>query len=218
MNLVHVLKDARPIALTLTSPGPGDGKSFLTANLALAFAEAGHRTLLVDGDIRRGAQHRRFGVPRRPGLSDFLTDQAAVADVVRRTPYGPLHVIGCGTRTHEAPELLGSLRMETLLSQLSPSYDVILCDSPPLAAAVDAYLLGTLTGNVLLVVRTGQSHRELMQAKLEALARLPIRIMGAVLNDVPAGGHHSYYAYSYYLPGYQAEDEGDGCSPMHRVI
>lgn len=207
MNLVHLLHERRPLQLTFTSPGAGDGKSFVAANLALAFAEQGYRTLLVDGDIRRGSQHRRFNVTRRPGLSDFLVDNALLGEIVRRTPYPSLSLIGCGARTREAPELLGSQRMEAMLGELASSYDVILCDSPPLTAGVDPYVLGTLMGNLLLVVRTGVSHREVAQAKLEVLSRLPIRIVGAVLNAVPAGEHDAYYAYSYYLPGYEATDE-----------
>ena len=83
---------------------------------------------------------------------------------------------------------------------------------------MDAYLLGTVTGQALLVVRTGVSHRDMAQAKLEALGRLPVRMVGAVLNDVPAGDHHAYYAYSYYLPGYAAEDESTNRGTVQRVI
>jgi len=200
-----------PLLVTVTSPGPGDGKSFLSANLALTFADAGHRTLLVDGDIRRGVLHRRFKANRQPGLVDFLLTKASHDEIVQRTSYPRLAFIGCGTRTQRAPEVLGSPVMSQLIAGLRDQYDVILVDSPPLTAGVDPFILGTVTGAMLLVLRTGHSQRDITGAKLEVLDRMPIRLLGAVLNDVPRGAAYGYYAYySYYLPGYEAVEEGDG--------
>jgi len=200
-----------PLLVTVTSPGPGDGKSFLSANLALTFADAGQRTLLVDGDIRRGVLHRRFKANRQPGLVDFLRTEAGLGDIVQRTAYARLAFIGCGTRTQRAPEVLGSPAMTQLIIELRDQYDVILVDSPPLTAGVDPFILGTVTGAMLLVLRTGHSQRDMTGAKLEVLDRLPIRLLGAVLNDVPRGAGYGYYAYySYYLPGYEAVEERDG--------
>jgi tyrosine-protein kinase Etk/Wzc len=210
LNVVHAYGAAAPLILTISSPGPGDGKSFVAANLALTFADGGHRTLLIDGDIRRGVLHRRFEATRQPGLTDFLLENATREQVVQSTSYPSLHLLGCGTRTHRAPELLGSPAMGRLLAVLRSDYDVILIDSPPLGAGVDPFILGTVTGNLLLVLRTGYSHREMAGAKLEVLDRLPVRTLGAVLNDVPKGSGYSYYAYySYHLPGYETVDEGD---------
>ncbi|HEY3279113.1 MAG TPA: polysaccharide biosynthesis tyrosine autokinase [Gemmatimonadales bacterium] len=213
LNLVHAYGAAAPLLVTITSPGPGDGKSFLAANLALTFADGGHRTLLIDGDIRRGVLHRRFDVTRQPGLTDFLLENAMREQIIQSTAYPSLHLVGCGTRTHRAPELLGSPVMGKLITLVRPDYDVILVDSPPLGAGVDPFILGTVTGNLLLVLRTGYSHREMAGAKLEVLDRLPVRTLGAVLNDVPRGSGYSYYAYySYHLPGYETVEEGAGAA------
>ena len=210
LSLVHE-SGPGPLLLTVTSPGPGDGKSFLSANLALTFADAGQRTLLVDGDIRRGVLHRRFKANRQPGLVDCLLGKIGRDEIVQRTSYPRLDFIGCGTRTQRAPEVLGSPAMAQLIAELRGQYDVILIDSPPLTAGVDPFILGTVTGSLLLVLRTGHSHRDITGAKLEVLDRLPIRLLGAVLNDVPRGAAYGYYAYySYYLPGYEAVEEGDG--------
>ena len=211
LNLVHAHGAAGPLLVTITSPGAGDGKSFLTANLALTFADGGHRTLLMDGDIRRGVLHRRFNANRQPGLVDFLRGEAGRDQIVQSTSYPGLSLIGCGTRTQRAPEVLGSPAMTQLVAELRSAYDVIVLDSPPLGAGVDPFILGTVTGTLLLVLRTGHSHRDVAGAKLEVLERLPIRLLGAVLNDVPRGAAYGYYAsYSYFLPGYEAVDEGDG--------
>src|SRR5438105_3414988 len=213
LNVVHAYgpTGGGPLLLTVTSPGPGDGKSFLAANLALAFADAGDRTLLIDGDIRRGVLHRRFDANRQPGLVDFLSKEARLDLIVQATPYPRLTLIGGGTRTHRAPEVLGSPAMAQLLAELLGQNDVIIVDSPPLTAGVDPFVLGTVTGSLLIVLRTGHSHRDVTGSKLEVLDRLPIRLLGAVLNDVPRGAAYGYYSYySYYLPGYEAVDENDG--------
>jgi len=208
LNLVHAYGAEGPLLVTITSPGPGDGKSFLAANLALTFADGGHRTLLIDGDIRRGVLHRRFKAARQPGLTDYLREDVTRDQLVQKTEYPWLSFVGCGTRSHRAPELLGSPPMGSLITSLRTDYDVILIDSPPLGAGVDPFILGTATGNVLLVLRTGYSHREMTGAKLEVLDRLPLRTLGAVLNDVPRGAGANYYSYySYHLPGYEAADE-----------
>ncbi len=221
LNVLHEYGAETPVLVTVTSPGPGDGKSFLSANLALTFADGGHRTLLVDGDIRRGTLHRRFKGNRRPGLVDYLRGEAGIGRelIVQETPYPRLAFIGCGTRTQRAPEVLGSPAMTQLLAELRERYDVIVVDSPPLTAGVDPFILGTATGSLLLVLRTGHSDRDVTGAKLEVLDRFPIRLLGAVLNDVPRDAAYGYYAYySYYLPGYEAVDEGAGRTSGPRVV
>lgn len=219
LNVLHEHGPAQPLLLTITSPGPGDGKTFLSSNLALAFAEGGQRTLLVDGDIRRGLLHRRFKAARQPGLVDYLRGEATLEQVVQQTAYPRLNVIGCGTRTQRAPEVLGSPEMQELIARVRPDYDVILIDSPPLTAGVDPFVLGAVAGTLLVVLRTGHSNREITGAKLEVLDRLPIRLLGAVLNDVPRGAAYGYYAYySYYLPGYEAVEERDGRKAAGPVV
>ena len=208
LNLVYAHGATVPLLVTITSPEPGDGKSFLSANIAHTFAQGGHRTLLIDGDIRRGVLHRRLNGRRRPGLTDLLQGETSLDTIAQATPYPAFSLIGCGVRAYNGPELLGSAAMSQLLTTLRSSYDVILIDSPPLAAGVDPLILGMLTQSLALVLRTGYSRREVAASKLEALQRLPLRLLGAILNDVPPRGGYPYY--SYYLPGYEAVDEESG--------
>jgi tyrosine-protein kinase Etk/Wzc len=214
LGLVHAHGVAGPLVVTITSPGPGEGKSFIATNLALAFADAGHRTLLIDGDVRRGELHRALGVSRRPGLTDYLNGQAEPDRVRQRTSYERLAFIGAGTRMHQGPELLSSVLMTQLLLGMRGAYDVILLDSPPLAAGVDPYVLGTASGNLLLVLRPGVTDRELAEAKLDMLDRLPIRVLGAVLNDVRPQGTYRHYGYQYYVEGYETRDEEGKPAPV----
>ena len=204
LSVVHAHGSAGTVLFTITSPGSGDGKSFVSANLALSFAEQGQRTLLIDGDVRRGGQHRLFNCNRKPGLTDLLAGDATLDQVVQQTAYANLHLIGSGTRRQAAPELLGSPAMADVMRTLRSRYGVIVIDSPPLGAGVDPYILGTLAGNLLVVLRTGYTDREFAEAKLDLMDRLPVRILGAVLNAVPAQGVYRYYSY---LPGYESHEE-----------
>lgn len=205
LNLAHSFESQGPIILTISSPSPGDGKSLISSNLALSFAEAGYRTILVDGDTRRGELHRTFGADRRPGLVDALLGHAELSGILRPTTHPNLMLIPCGTRRSQSPELLGSARMQELVAKLKGAYDVVLLDSPPLGAGIDPFVLATACGNLVLVLRAGETDRQLAEAKLQVLDRLPVRLLGAILNDVRVG--HGAYKYDSYSYGYLAEDE-----------
>ena len=205
LNLMHSYQQGTTISLAISSPSPGDGKSLVSSNLALSFAESGLRTVLIDGDIRRGDLHRTFSVDRRPGLLDYLSGEADHTAILRPASHPQLMVIPCGTRRRQGPELLGSARMQDLMSVLRGRFDVVVVDTPPLGAGIDPFVLATATGNLALVLRAGETDRQLAEAKLQVLDRLPVRLLGAILNDVRVGeGAYKYYAYNY---GYASGDE-----------
>jgi len=136
---------------------------------------------------------------------DLLVGHATPEQVVHRTAYQSLDFVASGSRRRDAPELIGSARMTEFMSGLRSRYGVIVVDSPPLGAGVDALLVASLAGSLLMVLRLGRTDRELAEAKLELLRAQPIRVLGAVLNDVREGSE--YHAYSYYLDGYELGDE-----------
>lgn len=208
LGLLYAAPPNEPLVFAVSSPGSGEGKSFLSANLGLAFAEAGKRTLVVDGDLRHGLLHRRFGRQRRPGFAELLRGEVSLAGTIQPTAYPGLDLLACGARAQNAPELLGGSAMDEFLAQARAAYDVVIIDTPPLGACVDPYVLAAAAGHLAVVLRTGVSERELMRAKLDALARLPIRMLGVVLNDVPAAA--AYRSYSYQLTGYEAVEEERG--------
>lgn len=207
LNLLYAYGSSGPgpLVITISSPGSGDGKSLITANLGVAFAELGRKTLIIDADTRRGDIHQLLGCDRKPGLTDYLAGEATRSEIINKTDYDSLDMISSGSRLTHAPELLGSVEMRDLFADLRTQYGVILVDSPPLGAGSDAFMLGTLTGNMVLVLRTGTTNKELTLARLAPLTRLPVRIVGAILNDVQPGGVYRYY--SSYLPGYGTGDE-----------
>ncbi len=205
LNLQHACGYGNgAMAVTVASPGADDGKSLVCANLALSFAEAGCRTLLIDGDIRRGQLHSAFSVVRHPGLVDYLAGEAVLSEILRPTTHDRLTLITCGSRRLSGPELLTSSGLPSLLNMVRAQFDAIVVDSAPLGAGIDAFVLGTVTGNMVVVLRSGETDRRLAEAKLQLVDRLPIRLVGAVLNDVPATGAYEYYSY---LPGYGSDEE-----------
>ena len=205
LSLTHAYGAAGPVVFAISSPGSRDGKSFVSSNLALAFAHANYRTLLIDGDGRRGTLHRVLKGVRRPGLTDVLAGEVEQADVIQATSYPLLYFIGCWVRRSDGPELLSGERIGELFAFARSNFTAVIVDTPPLGAGVDAFALATVAGNLLMVLRPGLADRELVAGKLDLLHRLPVRILGAVLNDVQAGPEYS--AYSYYLEGYEARSE-----------
>jgi Mrp family chromosome partitioning ATPase len=119
--------------------------------------------------------------------------------VLRATEHERLTLLPCGQRHPDGPELLAGPAMEALLQSVRGSFDVVLIDSAPLGAGVDPFALGLLAGNLVLVMRSGVTDRRLAEAKLTILDNLPVRLTGAVLNDVRAQGMYRYYSY---LDGY----------------
>jgi capsular exopolysaccharide synthesis family protein len=207
LNVSYAATNDRQLMLTVTSAGPGEGKSLVSANLALSFAGGGYKTLLIDGDLRRGSLHTTFATDRRPGLVDVLRGTVPLADCLRPTSEPQLTLLPSGSRLASAPELLTSAAFHQLIKDLQADYDVVLIDSPPLAVGMDPYALCVSTGHVLFVVRLSKTDGQLARQRLESLERLPVNIVGAVINDIqPEGGLNKEYAY---LPGYAIHDEDD---------
>lgn len=195
LNVAQAFNGGGPVLLTVSSPGIGDGKSFVSSQLASSFAEAGFSTILVDGDLRRGELHARFGVERRPGLVDLLVGGARLEEVLRPTSLEKLTLIPRGIMNERAPELLMSPTMSKFVDELRGRYDAIVIDSPPLGAGIDPYVIGSATGSLLLVLRSGETDRKMAEAKLGLLYRLPVRLLGVVLNDTKGDDSFQYYSY-----------------------
>jgi capsular exopolysaccharide synthesis family protein len=206
-----------PVVLAVSSPSTGDGKSLVASNLALAFAGSGSRTLLIDGDVRCGALHSTFDIQVTPGLVEYLGSAAGVDSVVKSTSFDNLFLLPRGTRANRAPELLVSNQMSALIQMARQEFDVVIIDSPPFIAGVDAFALGAVAGSILVVLRQGLSDRKLAAAKLAVVDRLPIRILGAVINGVPPGGSYRYYGTNYARGGVKSPG-GSLATPRGLVV
>jgi capsular exopolysaccharide synthesis family protein len=195
VRVLHAYGGRGPLLLTVTSPGVGEGKSFVAANLALSYAHAGYETLLIDGDVRRGTLHRLLGVSRRPGFTDILSGRVPQEAALRNTSEARLSFIPAGTWMQRAPELLLTSQLRNLIAGLRSTYQVIIVDSAPLSAGADPLALSAVTGHLLLVLRCGETNLPMAMAKLEEVDTLPVHTIGAVLNDVRRSNDLGLYTY-----------------------
>jgi polysaccharide biosynthesis transport protein len=196
MNVRYAAGGSPHLALAITSPGPGDGKSLIASNLALSFAEGGWRTVLVDADTRRGVLNTTFDTPSSPGLVEYLEGTSLLSEVLAPTHHDNLTLVPCGTRHRRAPELIATPRFQQLVAALATEYDIVLIDTPPLGAGTDAYAVGTACGNVALVMRSSRTDIRMAKAKLAIIDQLPITVIGAIMNEVKTDSPiYQYYSY-----------------------
>lgn len=204
-QLVESIRSARmhiqnmtgiPVSVAISSPSPGDGKSFVSANLAMSFSDAGFRTLLVDADTRRGSLNEMFEAPAEPGLTDLLAGEAGTDDVIQPTSHERLSIVPRGRKHRNSPELLTSSALPAIASELRSRFDVVVFDTPPLAAGIDSFAVASAAQNLMLVLRVGKTERRMAAAKLELVDRLPIHVLGAILNCVEFRGEFAYYGYA----------------------
>jgi tyrosine-protein kinase Etk/Wzc len=188
----------RPVQLlAVTSPGPGEGKSTTAANLAVALALGGHKTLLIDADLRRPLLHRAFGLVHEPGLTDVLIGRATAREAVRPDVIERLDVLPAGSSPPNPSELLGSDAMHALVAEVRQTYDYIVMDTPPVLPVTDATVISTVADATILAVRSGETEEASATRALDQLKRVNARIAGVVLNGVDArrDRHYAYYKY-----------------------
>ncbi len=183
--------------IAVTSPGPDEGKSTTAANLAVALALSGSRTLLVDGDLRRPLQHRAFGLVQNPGLTDVLIRSVSPREAARPDVLESLDLLPSGSIPPNPSELLGSEGMQRLLGELRREYEYIVIDTPPTLPVTDAAVVATAADATILVVRSGMTEEVPMRRAIDQLRRVHARIAGIVLTGITQRNdyHYSYYTY-----------------------
>lgn len=191
----------------VTSPGPGEGKTTTTANLAVVFGLAGHRVCVVDTDLRRPTIHKVFGIDNSKGLTTLLLAREPDLDrTLIRSLYTNVTVLPSGPLPPNPSELLGSARMQEILDGLRERFDVVLMDSPPALVVTDASVLGMLADGLIIVARAGKTRMGELQATITELAQTGRPIAGLMLNRVGTRDAGYYYYYQYGR-GYGAEEE-----------
>lgn len=188
-----------PRSLLVSSAQPGEGKTTVSANLAISLAQLGQRVLLIDGDLRRPSVHRAFGIQRTLGVVSYLAGQQDWRAAVEKTVLPGLDVLVSGPVPPNPAELLSSDRMQALIREALEEYKFVVVDSPPLLNVSDSRILATLVEGVVLVVKGGDTPRELAQRAQAYVSAVGARVIGAVLNNVDLHREeYSYYqAYSY---------------------
>ena len=199
----------RPGVIVLTSANPGEGKTTVASNLALALAEIGLPVLLIDGDLHKGRLHEVFQVSNSWGLRDLLDGQdlpQGREKIAIETKYRDLYLLPAGSTTSNISSLLHSSRMLDFLSRSRQQFHTVIIDAPPMLHMADARVLGKLADAVVLVVRSAQTTRDEALAAAQRLTEDGTRVLGTILNewDPRKTGHAGYaYAYRQYYQGAQ---------------
>lgn len=184
-------------SILVTSTGPGEGKTLVACNLAVALAQAGQRVLLLDGDMRKPKVHTMFNESQSPGLSNVLVGNAKASEAVRKTPVQNLWLLLAGVAPPNPAELLGSQRFKDFLETLQEHFDWVIVDSPPVMAVTDAAVIGHVTSGVAFVIGCEQTSKHTATAALEQLESAKAHFFGGILNRVDVERHAYYYSHYY---------------------
>lgn len=196
-NLMFTSSDEESQVMLVTSSIPGEGKSFISSNLATAFAQTDETTLLIDCDLRLGRIHKIFGVSNDKGFSNLLASQSVVncADFIKKTPIPNLYVIPRGTVPPNPSELLNSTNTKRIINFLRENFSRIIFDGVPINGLPDSLIMASLVDRVVLVTAVGYTKiDELMEAK-KALEKIDANIAGVVVNRVNHTKRGKYYNY-----------------------
>jgi capsular exopolysaccharide synthesis family protein len=218
-NLTFMAPDDPPTTMLVTSPGPGEGKTLASTNTAIAMAQSGLDTLLVDTDLRKPRIHRALNLSKDPGMSGAIKGDYEVKDVTAETQIENLDVLTSGEVPPNPSELLHSERFGEIVETLRKEYDRVIFDSPPLAAVSDALILSQSVDGVLLILEFGKTRRGTFKRSLEQLHGIGAPLLGCVINEIDIdktgyGYDYSYYRYSYYGEEEQPRREKDGSSKL----
>lgn len=185
--------------LLITSTSPGEGKSHIAANLAIAMAMEGRRVVVLDADLRRPTQHKLFGLEQTPGLTDVLIGTHSLSDVLTDTDFANISLVTAGSQAPNPAELLGSEAMARLIDAMRGTADIILVDSPPVLAVSDSVLLSSRVDGVLFVASHAETKKGSGQQALQLLSRARAKVIGTVLNKIDPRdrGYYNYYHYEY---------------------
>ena len=187
-NLTFTALDDPIETLVVTSPAPEKDTSLVLANLAVAMAQGERRTILVDADLRRPGLHGIFGVANDRGLTSLIVEEDLLDDPpLLDVGVENLWVLPAGPLPPNPADILGSQRMGRVIASLKARADFVLFGAPPVIAVTDAVVLGTKVDGVLLVISAGRTRREHALRAKELLEKVHVRVVGAVLNDAPAG-------------------------------
>jgi polysaccharide biosynthesis transport protein len=208
-SILFIGRKRRSNVLIVASPGPGEGKTTVVSNLALAFAETSRSVLLIDCDTRKPKLHRIFDVPNETGLLEILAQKTPLDPVEvfrhwKNTQFPGVCIVPSGQENESTQALLHSERLPELLALARSQFDVVLIDTPPMLHLADARIVGALVDGIVMVLRSGQTAREAAVSVKSRLQEDGIPIFGVVLNDwnPKAAGYYGYQNYAHYYKSY----------------
>jgi capsular exopolysaccharide synthesis family protein len=201
-NIEFNRKSPSASSITIVSGGPSEGKSTTLNNLAYTFAKGGYTTLLVDADLRRPSQHRIFGFENKVGLSDYLTKNFELEDVVKQTKLDNLYFLPSGLLPSDAVGILNSQRMLDMIQDAKSRFDIVFFDSPPILGVSDASVLSSEVDLTIIVVQHRRFPKSMLQRVKLAIDNVGGKTLGVVLNNVDVRHDQSYEYYTSYYNYY----------------
>ncbi len=199
-NLSFLQTSSKSKTVTFTSPEAGDGKSTTSVNVAIAFAQLGEKTLLIDADLRKSSVHKKLKLEKAPGLSNVLAGMSTLEETVKHTS-ASLDVLTAGQIPPNPSELLSSNAFKELIAKAEQEYDHIIIDTPPVNIVSDALIVGAATNGIVLIVKEGFSTTDAVAHAISAAKFAEIEILGVVMNNVNAAGKNygigKYKKYGY---------------------
>ena len=200
------LSKAKNNIIMISGPAPEVGKSFISANLATILAQSNKRVLIIDGDMRRGYLHKYFNHDNQSGLAEYLNGQQAPESIVKSTEVPHLDVITRGKSPVNPSELLSSAKFSELLEQISPHYDHVIIDTPPILAVTDGIIISQYAGVNLVIARYAKSQMKELELTVNRFEQVNVKVNGFILNDIQRGSGAYGYNYTY---GYKASKDND---------
>ncbi|NQT34033.1 polysaccharide biosynthesis tyrosine autokinase [bacterium] len=196
-------------SFVISSAVAGEGKSLTTFNLGVSFAQGGTRTLVVDADLRRSSLHKLTGLDRSPGLTDYLYGNVNLDEILLPCSVENLTLIPAGIKATNPADLLASHKMRQFLDEISPLYDIILFDTPPVTPCMDSRNLANLVGGMIYIVRAEMTKLNILEHSFSLANRVSVDILGVIVNYASFRYgygyyylYHRYHSYGYYSGGY----------------
>jgi capsular exopolysaccharide synthesis family protein len=195
-SIYFTIREKKLSTLLFTSPGPYEGKSTTVANISIAMAQKGIKTLLIDSDLRQPVLDVLFtGSRRKQGLTTYFSGKVDWKKAIRETVVQKLDLLAAGPGVKNAPELIDSKLMRKLISEVKKEYGIILLDSPPILPVADAAVLGSVVDGVILVVRAEKTSKEALMRSLKLIKKIKTEFLGIVMTGVDESDLYGYPEY-----------------------
>jgi len=204
------LYDARIVKTGSFGKKPWEGKSTVSANLAITAAKMGIKTILVDGDLRKPVISKIFDLENHTyGFTEVLKGKSTIENSIRHSGVENLDIFPAGPYVPNPPELLNTNKIEKVLKTFEKHYDFVIVDSPPLLPVSDAVVLGSVVDGILITVRAAYTKRDALQKAVAKLQNIREKVLGTVINAIPigAGGYYSHYYHYYGYYGYYGKEK-----------
>ena len=197
------LMDAGHNSILITGSSPGLGKSFISKNLGAVLAQSGKRIAIIDADLRKGHINKEFGLSRDIGVSEYVSGNVTLEEIIKPTSVPNLWVVTTGQIPPNPSELLMHLRFEGMLEKLGQQFDTLIIDAPPILAVSDAAIIGRIAGATLMVARAGRHPIGELEQAIKRMNNSGVSVRGFVFNDLDTDRQRYRYGYSGYVYRYE---------------